>query len=110
MRLAMLDSKATSGTLRNNLCKLPAYAAKVNIIDEMHTYFDVKYLQLMARGNECNYKMPTLLQAYAQSGDATLVKYADDLDTKYFDGELPANFDHITLMKRMKAKFNYLVS
>ena len=54
--------------------------------------------------------MPTLWQAYAQSGDATLVKYADDLHTKYFDGELPANFDHVELMRRLKAKFDYLVS
>ena len=54
--------------------------------------------------------MPTLWQAYTQSGDATLIKYADDLHTKYFDGELPANFDHVELMRRMKAKFDYLVS
>ena len=54
--------------------------------------------------------MSTLWQAYTQSGDAILVKYADDLHTKYFDGELPANFDHVELMRRMKAKFDYLVS
>ena len=110
MRLATLDNKATSETLRNNLRELPAYAAKVKNIDEIHTYFDVNYSQLKARGEEYDDKMPTLWQAYAQSGDATLVKYADDLHTKYFDGELPANFDHIELMRRMKAKFDYLVS
>ena len=110
MRLATLDNKATSETLRNNLRELPAYAAKVKNVDDIHTYFDVNYSQLKARGEEYDDKMPTLWQAYAQSGDATLVKYADDLHTKYFDGELPADFDHIELMKRMKAKFDYLVS
>ncbi len=39
-----------------------------------------------------------------------LVKYADDLHTKYFDGKLPATFDHIKLMCRIKAKYDYLVS
>ena len=110
MRLATLDNKATSETLRNNLRELPVYAAKVKNIDEIHTYFDVNYSQLKARGEEYDDKMPTLWQAYTQSGDAILVKYADDLHTKYFDGELPANFDHIELMRRMKAKFDYLVS
>jgi hypothetical protein len=110
MRLATLDNKATSETLRNNLRELPAYAAKVKNIDEIHTYFDVNYSQLKARGEEYDDKMPTLWQAYAQAGDATLVKYADDLHTKYFDGELPAAFDHIELMRRIKAKYDYLVS
>ena len=110
MRLATLDNKATSETLRNNLRELPAYAAKVKNIDEIHTYFDVNYSQLKARGEEYDDKMPTLWQAYAQSGDATLVKYADDLHTKYFDGELSVDFDHVELMRRMKAKFDYLVS
>ena len=96
--------------MRSNLRELPAYAAKVKNIDEIHTYFDVNYSQLKARGEEYDDKMPTLWQAYTQSGDATLIKYADDLHTKYFDGELPANFDHVELMRRMKAKFDYLVS
>lgn len=54
--------------------------------------------------------MPTLWQAYAQAGDSILVKFADDLHTKYFDGELPADFDHIELMRHIKAKYDYLVS
>ena len=60
MRLATLDKKATSKTLRNNLRELPAYAAKVKNIDEIHTYFDVNYSQLKARGEEYDDKMPTL--------------------------------------------------
>ena len=58
MCLATLDNKATSETLRNNLRELPAYAAKVKNIDEIHTYFDVNYSQLKARGEEYNDKMP----------------------------------------------------
>jgi len=48
MRLATLDNKATSETLRNNLRELPAYAAKVKNIDQIHTYFDVNFSQLKA--------------------------------------------------------------
>ncbi len=55
-------------------------------------------------------KMPTLWQTYAQHGDSTLVKYANNLHTKYFYGELPADFYHVELMRRMKAKFDYIVS
>ena len=110
MRLATLDNKATSEKLRSNLRELLAYAAKVKNVDEIHTYFDVNYSQLKAQGEEYDDKLPTLWQAYAQAGDATLVKYADNLHTKYFDGELPANFDHVELMRRMKAEFDYLVS
>ena len=43
MHLATLDNKATSKKLRNNLCELPAYVAKVTNIDEIHTYFNVNY-------------------------------------------------------------------
>jgi hypothetical protein len=48
MCLATLDNKPTSETLRNNLRELPAYAAKVKYIDEIHIYFDVNYSQLKA--------------------------------------------------------------
>lgn len=50
--------------------------------------------------------MPTFWQAFAPSGDLTLVKYANNLHAKYFDGELPADFDDIELTRRMKAKFD----
>ena len=59
MHLATLDNKATSETLRKNLRELPAYAAKVKNIEEIHTYFDLNYSQLKAWGEEYNNKMPT---------------------------------------------------
>ncbi len=110
MLLAMRDIKAMSGMLRNNLCEHPAYAAKVKNIDEIHTYFDVNYSQLKARGEKFDDLMLTFRQAHAQSGDLTLVKYADNLNVMYFDGEPPADIDYVDLRRRMKPKFEYTVS
>jgi hypothetical protein len=51
MRLATMDSVATTQTLRNNLQSLGMYAATVSgNIDKMHSKFDKNYSQLIARG------------------------------------------------------------
>ena len=62
MRLATLDGNATVTALRANLRELTQYAIKQNgNIDEIHTYFDVNYSQLKARGEEYDDKMQNYL-------------------------------------------------
>jgi hypothetical protein len=51
MRLATIDSIATTETLRKNLDGLPAYAASVDgNVDMINSYFDANYSQILARG------------------------------------------------------------
>jgi hypothetical protein len=51
MRLATIDSIATTETLRKNLNGLPAYNASVNgDIDMIKSYFDANYSQILACG------------------------------------------------------------
>ena len=49
MRLATIDSVATTEALRTNLNNLPIYAASVNgDIDLINSYFDKNYTQFLA--------------------------------------------------------------
>ncbi len=51
MRLATIDSIATTKTLCANLNNLPIYAASVNgDIDLINSYFGVNYSQILPRG------------------------------------------------------------
>jgi hypothetical protein len=66
IRLATIDSVATTQTLRDNLQSLGMYAATVSgDIDKVHSEFDKNYSQLIARGTTINnpigilYVLPT---------------------------------------------------
>jgi hypothetical protein len=49
MRLATIDSVATTETLQKNLDALPSYAATVNgDVDLINSYFDANYSQILA--------------------------------------------------------------
>ena len=51
MRLVTLDENATATALQANLCELNNYSIKENgNIDNIHTYFNLNYAQLKARG------------------------------------------------------------
>jgi hypothetical protein len=55
MRLATIESVATTQTLRDNLQSLGTYAATVSgNIDKVHSKFDKNYSQLIARGTTIN--------------------------------------------------------
>ncbi len=65
MRLATINSVATTQMLRNNLQSLGTYAATVSSnIDKVYSNFDKNYSQLIARGATVNDPIGILFKAY----------------------------------------------
>jgi hypothetical protein len=65
MRLATIDSIATTQTLCDNLQSLGMYAAMVSgDIDKVHSKFDKNYSQLIARGTAVDNPIGILFKAY----------------------------------------------
>jgi hypothetical protein len=65
MRLATIDSIATTKTLHANLKNLPSYAASVNgNVDLINSYFDTNYTQILARGATVDDPIAKLFDAY----------------------------------------------
>ncbi len=65
MRLATIDSVATTQTLQDNLQSLGTYAAMVSgDIDKVHSKFNKNYSQLIARGATINDPIGILFEAY----------------------------------------------
>jgi hypothetical protein len=72
MRLATIDSVATTETLRANLNNLPSYAASVNgDVDIINSYFDTNYTQILARGLLSTTPLPSFLMHSSQSPTTT---------------------------------------
>jgi hypothetical protein len=65
MRLATIDSVATTQMLRDNLQSLGVHAAMVSgNIDKVHNEFNKNYSQLIARGATVNNPISILFKAY----------------------------------------------
>jgi hypothetical protein len=65
MRLAAIDSVATTQTLRNNLQSLGVYVATVSgDTDKVHNEFDKNYSQLITRGTTVDDPIGILYEAY----------------------------------------------
>jgi hypothetical protein len=65
MRLATIDSIATTKTLRANLNKLPSYATSVNgNVDLINSYFNTNYTHILARGATVDDPIAKLFDAY----------------------------------------------
>ena len=65
MRLATIDSVATTKALRNNLQNLGTYASTVSgDIDKINTEFDKNYSQIIARGATVDNPIGILFEAY----------------------------------------------
>ncbi len=70
MRLATIDSIATTKTLHANLNNLPSYAASVNgNVDLINSYFDTNYTQILARGATVDDPIAKLFDAYLSVPD-----------------------------------------
>jgi hypothetical protein len=92
MRLATIDSVATTETLRKNLDSLPAYAVSVNgNVDMINSYFDANYLQILARGAAIDDPLLKLFDGYLAIQDDTFCKYILSKQERYHDGELGAS-------------------
>lgn len=108
MRLATIDSVATTEALRANLRELPAYTATVKgDIDKMHSYFDENYSQLIARGATIDNPVGILFDAYRVVPCSHFQGYIIRKHEEYLDGELEG-LTHEKLMAMATDKFTYL--
>jgi hypothetical protein len=112
MRLATINSVATTEALRANLNNLPIYAASVvnGDIDLINSYFDVNYSQILARGSTINDPIAKLFNAYLVAPDYNFKQYIAKKQDDYHDGNMGASFTHENLMAQATAKFTYLMT
>jgi hypothetical protein len=108
MRLATIDSVATTQTLRNNLQSLGVYARTVSgNIDKMHNKFDKNYSQLIARGATVDDPISILFEAYLVVPCHNFKTYICRQHEDYLDGKL-TTITHEALMISAKRKFDWL--
>lgn len=107
MRLAIIDSVATTEALRANLRELSSYAASVSgDIDLINQNFDQNYSQLIARGAQIDDPIGILFDAYRTVTCSHFHTYITRKHEMYLDGEL--TLTHEELMASATDKFNYL--
>jgi len=110
MRLATIDSVATTEALRSNLRELPAYTATVNgDLPKVHTYFHQNYSQLIAHGASIDDPVGILFDAYQAIPCSGFRAYITRKHDQFLDGELK-NLTHETLMAAANDKYTYLVN
>jgi hypothetical protein len=108
MRLATIDSVATTQTLRHNLQSLGTYAAMVNgDIDKVHSEFDKNNSQLIARGTTVDDPIGILFKAYLVVPCHHFKSYIRRQHKDYLDGKL-TTIMHKALITSAKRKFNWL--
>jgi hypothetical protein len=111
MRLATIDSVATTEALPANLNNFSIYAASVNgNIDLINSYFDVNYSQILARGSTVDDPIAKLFDAYLVVPDYNFKQYISKKQDDYHNGNLGASFTHKNLMAQATAKFTYLTT
>ena len=107
MRLATIDSVATTQTLRGNLQNLSVFAATVSgDIDKINTEFNKNYSQILARGATVDDPLNLLFNAYLVVPCYHFKTYMKQKHNGYLDGTL--TLTHEALMAFAKAHFDYL--
>ena len=107
MRLATIDSVATTQTLRDNLQNLSVFAATVSgDIDKINTEFNKNYSQILARGATVDDPLNLLFNAYLVVPCYHFKTYMKQKHNGYLDGTL--TLTHEVLMAFAKAHFDYL--
>jgi hypothetical protein len=107
MRLATIDSVATTQTLRDNLQNLSVFAATVSgDIDKINTEFNKNYSQIMARGAMVDDPVNLLFNAYLVVPCYHFKTYMKQKHNGYLNGTL--TLTHKVLMAFAKAHFDYL--
>ena len=108
MRLATMDSVATTQTLRDNLQNLGTFAATVKgDINKIHTEFDKNYSQLLSRGASVDNPIQILFDAYQIVPCYNFQVYIGRQYKDYLDGKLVLTHD--VLLKMAKTKYDWLV-
>ncbi len=108
MRLATIDSAATTQMLRDNLQSLGMFAATVSgNSDKVHNEFDKNYSQLISRGTTVDNPISILFKAYLIVPCHNFKMYIRCQHKDYLDGKL-TNITHKALMTLAKCKFDWL--
>jgi hypothetical protein len=108
MRLATIDSVATTQTLQDNLQNLGVFAVTVKgDIDKINAEFDTNYSQLLARGATLDSPIGILFEAYLLVPCYNFTKYIGTKHDEYLDGNL-SSLTHETMMSMAKRKFDFL--
>jgi hypothetical protein len=104
MRLATIDSVATTQTLRNNLQLLGVYAATVSgNINKVHNELEKEYSQLIARCPTIDNPISILFEAYLGVICYNFKMYIRCQHEDYLDDKLTA-ITHKALMTSAKRK------
>jgi hypothetical protein len=108
MRLATIDSVATTQALRDNLHALGMFASTVSgNIDKINSEFDKNYSQIIARGATVDDPIGILFSAYQVVPCYHFKSYINGMHKDYLNGKL-ATLTHESLVGMAKSKFNYL--
>jgi hypothetical protein len=111
MRLATINSMATTEALCSNLNNFLIYAASANgDINLINSYFDVNYSQILAQGSTVDDPIAKLFDAYLVVPDYNFKQDIAKKQDDYHEGNLGPNFTHKNLMAQATAKFTYLTT
>jgi len=110
LKIATVDSKATTKTLRNNLNHLPEAMLMVKSdIELFHKYVFENVAQLNGRGEKFDDLVQALFDAYRQVGDVEFVRYMTNLEDDYQnDHNDMGEISDGDLRTKAEAKFNTL--
>ncbi len=107
MRLATIDSVATTQTLWDNLQNLSVFAAMVSgDIDKINTEFNKNYSHILARGATVDNPLNILFNAYLVVPCYHFKTYMKQKHNGYLDGTLILT--HKVLIAFVKAHFDHL--
>jgi hypothetical protein len=108
MRLATINSVATTQTLHDNLQLLGTYAAMVSgNINKVHSEFDKNYSQLIARGAIVDDPIGILFEVYLVVPCHHFKSYIRQQHKDYLNGKL-TTITYEALMSLAKCKFDWL--
>ncbi len=108
MRLATIDSVATTQTLQDNRQNLGVFAVTVKgDIDKVNAEFDTNYSQLLAQGATLDNPIGILFEAYLLVPCYNFTKYTSTKHNDYLDGNL-TGLTHQALKSMAKRKFDFL--
>ncbi len=108
MRLATIDTVATTQTLQDNLQNLGVFAATVNgDINKIHGEFDKNFSQLIAHGATVNDPIGILFDAYSVVSCYNFKQYIKRQHKDYLDEKL-TSITHENLMTSAMRKYDYL--
>lgn len=108
MRIATMDTVATTKTLRDNLNNLAVFAATVQgDIHKINSEFDRNFTQLTARGATVDDPVGIMFDALLVVPCHEFKGYMKTYHNEYLDGRHP-NLTHEALMSFAVNKFNYL--